>query len=139
MLKKILLICLLFSWQVAVADEASDLAAAQLAVQTILAENPNADAATIAAALLEAGLSAETAVTAMVAAGFDGASAIDAVAPLFNVAPADLVASSINVPLRINTGTETGNNDGSNPPAAGGTPLLTNQLITIFERLNSPS
>jgi hypothetical protein len=116
-----------------------NLAAAQLAVQTILAENPGADAATIAAALLEAGLSAETAVTAMVAAGIDGAIAIDAVATLFNVAPADLVAASINVPLRINTGTETGNNGGSNPPASGGTPLLTERLIVIFQQLNSPS
>lgn len=51
----------------------------------------------------------------------------------------DLAAASINVPLRIETGTGTGNNDGSNPPSSGGTPLLTNQLITIFERLNSPS
>lgn len=140
MLKQIIFICLLLSWQVAVADEASDLVAAQLAVQNILAVNPDADAATIAAAIQAAGLSAETAVTAMVAAGIDGASAIDAVAPLFNVAPADLVAASINVPLRIDTGAGTGDETGgSSPPAVGGTPLLTERLIVIFQQLNSPS
>jgi len=141
MLKKLLILCFLLSWQVtSIADEGSDLAAAQLAVQTILAENPDADAATIAAAILEAGLSAETAVTAMVAAGIDGASAIDAVAPLFGVSPTALVAASINVPQRIDTGTETGGESRvTSPPASGGTPLLTSELITIFERLNSPS
>jgi len=146
MLKRILLATfLLLNFQFVMAGDTSaatdpDLAAAQLAVQNILAENPNADAATIAAAIQAAGLSAETAVTAMVAAGIEPASAIDAVSPLFGVSAESLVAASINVPLRIETGTNPGNEaSGSSPPASSGTPLLTIQLITIFEQLNSPS
>ncbi|MEM6998932.1 MAG: hypothetical protein AAF419_03730 [Pseudomonadota bacterium] len=145
MFKRILIaLLLLFNFQFVMAGDTGaatdpNLTAAQLAVQNILAENPSADAATIAAAIQAAGLSAETAVTAMVAAGIDAASAIDAVAPLFNVDPTSLVAASINVPLRIDTGTETGTESNTRPAPAGGTPILTSELIVLYQQLNSPS